>query len=80
LIFNVRERGHFWASMPSKVLLYSIMLSLLAGTVIVTLGIPNLPAVPLTETLSIMSLSAVFSFVFNDIVKYFLVTSAKISW
>ena len=80
LIFNVRERGHFWASMPSKVLLYSIVLSLVAGTIIVTLGAPNLPAVPLTETLLIMSLSAVFSFVFNDTIKYFLATRTKISW
>ena len=80
LIFNVRERGHFWVSTPSKILLYSIVLSLVAGTIIVTLGVPNLPAVPLTETLLIMSLSAVFSFVFNDTVKYFLATLTKISW
>jgi H+-transporting ATPase len=80
LIFNVRERGHFWASRPSKILLYAIVLSLVAGIAIVTLGFPNLPAVPLTETLLIMSLSAVFSFIVNDAVKYFFVTRTKICW
>jgi len=80
LIFNVRERGHFWSSRPSKILLYAIVLSLVAGIAIVTLGIPNLPAVPLTETLLIMSLSAVFSFIVNDTVKYFFATRTKIRW
>ncbi len=80
LIFNVRERGHFWASRPSKTLLYSIVLSLIAGIAVVTLGVPNLPAVPLTETILIMSLSAVFSFVVNDTVKYLFATHTKICW
>lgn len=80
LIFNVRERGHFWASRPSKTLLYAIVLSLVLGLAIVTLGVPNLPAVPLTETLLIMSLSAVLSFIVNDTIKYFLVTRTRIRW
>ncbi len=80
LIFNVRERGHFWNSMPSKILLYSIILSLAAATVLVTFGIPNLPAVPLTQTLLIMGLSAVFSFLINDAAKYLMITRTKISW
>ena len=80
LIFNVRERGHFWNSMPSKTLFYSIVLSLAVATAIVTFGIPNLPAVPFTETLLIMGLSSIFSFLVNDSVKYLLITRAKISW
>ena len=80
LIFNVRERGHFWNSMPSKTLLYSIVLSLTVATLLVTIGIPNLPAVPFAETLLIAGLSAVFSFLVNDTVKYLMITRAKISW
>jgi H+-transporting ATPase len=80
LIFNVRERGHFWRSMPSKTLLYAIILSLVVGTAIVTIGIPNMPAVSITQTLLIMGLSAVFSFVINDTAKYLLNTRAKITW
>jgi H+-transporting ATPase len=80
LIFNVRERGHFWNSSPSKTLLYSIMLSLAIATVLVTFGIPNLPAVPLTHTFLIMGLSAVFSFFINDAAKYLMITRTKIRW
>jgi H+-transporting ATPase len=80
LIFNVRERGHFWSSMPSKTLFYSVVLSLAVGTAIVTIGIPNLSAVPFTGTLLIMGLSAVFSFLVNDTVKYLMMTRSKIRW
>lgn len=80
LIFNVRERGHFWNSKPSKTLLYSIVLSLAVATAIVTAGIPNLAAVPITETLLIMGLSAVFSFLLNDMVKYVVATRTEICW
>ncbi len=80
LIFNIRERGHFWNSMPSKTLLYSIAASLAIATAIVAFGIPNLPAVPIAQTLLIMGLSAAFAFLVNDTVKFLLMTRAKISW
>jgi H+-transporting ATPase len=80
LIFNVRERGHFWNSRPSKTLLYSIAFSLAVATVLVTVGIPNMPAVPISETFSIMVLSALFSFLLNDTVKYFMTTRTKMRW
>ena len=80
LIFNVRERGHFWKSRPSKTLLYSIAFSLAVATVLVTVGIPNMPAVPISETFSIMVLSALFSFLLNDTVKYFITTRTKMRW
>lgn len=80
LIFNVRERGHFWSSMPSRTLLLSIVLSLVVGTAIVTVGIPDLPAVPIGETILILGFSAVFSFLVNDTVKYVMATRAKICW
>jgi H+-transporting ATPase len=80
LIFNVRERGHFWNSVPSKILLYSIVLSLAVATVLVTIGIPNLPSVPIEETFLIAGLSAVFSFLVNDTIKYLMITRAEISW
>lgn len=80
LIFNVRERGHFWNSLPSKTLLYAIASSLAVATAIVTVGIPNLPAAPPTLTLTIGGLSAVFAFLVNDTVKYLMMTRAKITW
>jgi len=80
LIFNVRERGHFWDSTPSRVLLWSIALSLVVGTVIVTVGIPNLPAVPIEATFFVLGFSAVFSFLINDTVKYLMATRTRICW
>ena len=80
LIFNVRERHHFWFSRPSKTLLTAIIISIVAGTVLVTVGIPGLKPVPLTQTLVVILSSAVFSLIINDFVKAILVQKEKISW
>lgn len=80
LIFNVRERKHFWHSMPSRTLFTAIVGSIVAGTIIVSIGIPNLPPVPFWETLLVFLLSALFAFVINDTVKAFFVEKAKLRW
>ncbi|MDR2203709.1 MAG: plasma-membrane proton-efflux P-type ATPase [Nitrososphaerota archaeon] len=80
LNFNVRERRPFYKSKPSKILTLTIIASLIAGTILVTVGIPNLTAVPVAETLIILGLSAFFSFIVNDIVKVFTVQKLKIQW
>jgi len=80
LNFNVRERRPFYKSMPSKILLLTIIASLIAGTVLATIGIPNLIAIPLTETLVILGLSAFFAFIINDLVKVFIVQKIGIKW
>jgi H+-transporting ATPase len=80
LIFNVRERRHFWDSRPSKTLLVAIILSILAATVIVTVGIPNLTPLPLTQTLFVLSFSAAFSLVVNDTIKFVMVEKAGVKW
>jgi H+-transporting ATPase len=79
LIFNVRERRFFWKSHPSKILLTSIIGSLIAGTVLVTIGIPGLVAVPIIQTLIVLSFTALFSLVINDIAKVGIV-KAGIRW
>jgi H+-transporting ATPase len=80
LIFNVRERRHFWYSKPSKTLLAAMVISIAAATGLVTAGIPDLKPVPLTQTLLIMSLSAVFSLILNDFIKSSLVEKGKVNW
>jgi H+-transporting ATPase len=80
LNFNVRERRPFYKSIPSKILLFTIMTSLIVGTILVTVGIPNLPAVPIVQTLIIMGLSAFFTFIINDFTKVFMVKKLKIKW
>jgi len=80
LILNVRERGHFWDSRPSKTLLIAITLSIIAATVVVTIGIPGLESVPFTLTLFVISYSAAFSLIFNDLVKFILVEKTEVRW
>lgn len=78
LILNVRERGHFWDSRPSKTLLIAITLSIIAATVVATIGIPGLESVPFTLTLFVISYSAAFSLIFNDLVKFILVEKTEV--
>lgn len=80
LIFNVRERRHFWNSRPSRTLLIAIILSMIAVTIVTTIGLPGPVAIPIGETLFVLSSSATFSLILNDAVKYLLVEKAEIRW
>jgi H+-transporting ATPase len=80
LIFNVRERGHFWDSRPSKILLMAIILSMISAAVVTTIGIPGLKPIPLDETLFVISYSAASSLILNDLVKFILVKKAEVRW
>ena len=80
LIFNVRERRHFWFSKPSKTLFTAILVSIVVATVMVTVGIPGLKPILLTQTLFVMSSSATFSLVINDLIKSLLVEKGKVRW
>ena len=80
IVFNVRERSHFWNSMPSRTLAAATVISMAAVTLVTVFGIPGLVPLPLTVTLLVMALSALFTFLINDSVKAALVKNAKISW
>jgi H+-transporting ATPase len=80
LIFNVRERGHFWNSIPSKTLLAAIFLSITAATTLTTVGVPSFVPLPIEVTLFVMLCSAAFSLFLNDSVKSILVKNRKINW
>jgi magnesium-transporting ATPase (P-type) len=80
LIFNVRERGHFWESRPSKTLLTAIVLSMIAATIVATTGIPGLKSLPLTETLFVAFSAAAFSLTINDLAKFLFVRRTETGW
>jgi H+-transporting ATPase len=80
LIFNVRERGHFWDSRPSRTLLTAIIVSIIVATILTTTGTPGLTPVPLRATLFVMASSAAFSFLLNDLIKSSMVKKAEIRW
>jgi len=80
LIFNVRERGHFWNSRPSRTLLIAVILSMIAATIVTTIGLPGFKPISLTQTLFVLFCSAGFSLLFNDLVKFLLVKRTEIRW
>ncbi|MDR0797579.1 MAG: plasma-membrane proton-efflux P-type ATPase [Nitrososphaerota archaeon] len=80
LNFNVRERRPFYKSIPSKILTSTIIASLIIGTMLATVGIPNMAAVPINETLIILGLSAFFSFIINDSIKVFMIQKIGVKW
>ncbi|MGA3192115.1 MAG: plasma-membrane proton-efflux P-type ATPase [Candidatus Bathyarchaeia archaeon] len=80
LIFNVRERGHFWESRPSKTLLTAMILSMIAATIVATTGIPGLKPLPLAETLLVAFCTATFSLTLNDLAKFLFVKRTKTEW
>jgi H+-transporting ATPase len=71
-VFVVRERGHFWHSLPSGALFTITVIDMIAVTFLVTFGIPGLKPIPLIDTLTVICLSVFFSFTINDFVKYVL--------
>jgi len=71
-IFVVRERGHFWSSMPSRPLLTAIGLDMAVGTIMVSVGIPGLSPIPFGQTLCVLAYAGIFSLWANDWVKYVL--------
>jgi H+-transporting ATPase len=80
LIFNVRERGHFWNTRPSRTLLVAIISSMIAAIIVTTIGLPGLTPISPAVTLFVVSCSAVFSLIVNDLVKFLLVKRAEIGW
>lgn len=72
-LLAVRERRHFWRSMPSRTLLCALLLEGVVGAVLGTAGVPGLTRIPFVETLSVIGYSFLFSLVVNDWVKFELV-------
>jgi H+-transporting ATPase len=65
----VRERGHFWQSMPGKALLTASLADLALAISIALIGIPGLKPLPPNLTLLILGYSLLFSLIINDIIK-----------
>jgi len=71
-ILAVREKGHFWNSLPSKTLLAIILADVVFGIVLSTFGLLGLAAIPLNITLMVIGYAFIFSLVINDFIKYIL--------
>ncbi|MHB8909814.1 MAG: plasma-membrane proton-efflux P-type ATPase [Syntrophales bacterium] len=68
-IVSVRERGWFWATMPSRSFLASLVAGALAGTVLTFVGLPGLLPLPWWQTLVVFVYTMVACLVVNDALK-----------
>jgi H+-transporting ATPase len=73
-IFVVREREHFWHSMPSKTLLLSIFIDIIVSLLITTFGLFGFHPLPISYTFLVMIYAFFFSLVVNDWIKILLRT------
>jgi H+-transporting ATPase len=71
-IFVVREKGHFWDSAPSKILLSILLADMALGVVLSTFGLLGLKAIPLIETIVVIGYAFLFSLIINDFIKFTL--------
>ncbi len=72
-VLIVRERGHFWKSMPSTVMLLSIVMDALLVVVISVIGLPGLSPLSPTIVLFVLAAIMIFTFGINDLFKILLV-------
>jgi magnesium-transporting ATPase (P-type) len=79
-IFVVRERRHFWSSMPSRTLLSVILADMLIAIMISALGITGaLQRLPLQMTAFVIGFNIIFSLFVNDSVKIHLIKKMKLA-
>lgn len=71
-IFVVREKNHFWHSSPSKTLLILLIVDTFLGVIFTTFGLLGFKSIPLLQTFTVFSYTAVCSFIINDFIKYIL--------
>jgi len=71
-IFMVREKRHFWQSIPGKPMLFLLIGDFVLGISLSTFGLLGFKSIPIVQTLSVFIYTAIFSFLINDNVKVFL--------
>jgi H+-transporting ATPase len=68
-IVSARERGRFWATRPSKLLVGALAADVIVGTVLTRVGLPDLMALPWSQTLAVFAYAAAVCLVVNDSIK-----------
>ena len=78
-ILSIRERGAFWKSKPSALLLGALVLDGAIGWGISAVGVPGLPAIGWGPPLAILAYALVFALLLNDLVKVRLIQIFRLS-
>lgn len=72
-IVSARERHRFWATIPSKSLIWALMADAITGTVLTFVGIPGLQPLPWWQTFAIFVYAMVSCLIVNDAVKFAMI-------
>jgi plasma-membrane proton-efflux P-type ATPase len=72
-ILSARERNHFWSTMPSKPLIFALLIDLFIGTSLVLFSLPGLMPLPWWQILMIFIYSIVACLLVNDTIKVLLI-------
>ncbi len=77
-ILVVRERSNFWKSIPSRILLVTVIADILFSSIISVVGIPGLLPISLISVAVALTYCLVFSLVVNDFIKIMLIKKVEI--
>jgi H+-transporting ATPase len=72
-IVSARERRWFWTTMPSKLVMASVVAETFIGTGLMFAGLPGLAPMPWWQALSLFGYAAVSCLVVNEVVKVVLI-------
>ena len=79
-IFDIREKNHFWHSKPSRTLIISMIIDVIAGILIGLFGLPGLTPISIDLLLFIIGMTFFFFLIINDTIKYVLHRKRVIDW
>ncbi len=68
-VISARERGHFWATPPSRTLAAALAVEAAVGAAVALVGLPGLPPLPGWQVLAVIGSTALVSLVVNDALK-----------
>lgn len=68
-VVSARERRWFWATMPSRTVLASVVGEVVVATTLTRVGLPGLTPLPWPQMLAVLACSAVSCLVVNDAAK-----------
>lgn len=76
-IFVVREKRHFWQSMPSKILLFIVFGDIVLGFLVASFGLLGFNSIPFSLSLLVLGYALICSLGINDFIKFILLRRVR---